>query len=702
MILFKSDFANFKECTKRVWLTKFSPDTSTSSIDPNLAECGHIVGKRAKEWAKQFIPATSVSTTFEFARKSGRNSVDHTLEHLDQGTPLLFESTFIHNEVYCRTDLLWNINGTQTVGEVKSSTSIKNKDDAVKKYGSDLAIQYYGMSSAILDEKLKLEQFQLILPDSENSTPGIEGLAFKRIDMLDVVQSMQEEVHNMAEELQSFLSQPYEPQINMGSYCKGCVFNRQCRNNKFDLLAFELPGFSGNYTKIPKLQKPEFPLEMQTPVKDIPKELLTIPIFNKVQDSEINLHYHYDIENAKKYLSRYQGPFGYIDFEYATSFPFMVNHNTFLGSRIPFQYVLYKRETTKSQLSLPSNYLNIDDSDPRRSFAESLIQDCIGLNTIFVYNKGAEGGVIKDLTTAFPDLAEELSRLLDIFCDLLDVVRENYYHPDMLGSFSLKSVLPTINVTYDNLAIKGGNQAQLQYLFARYSPDRLDYSIEETKKHLMEYCGLDTVGMVYLHDFLISGEGAKVPMPVDLRGVTKVNNDEKVKNEKSIEPANEQLISKPQIFGLVGVIIIVWLLWAPMIYHFFGTPQNSAELGDSFGVVNSLFSALGLAGIVLSIIMQQRELTLTRDEVKESAQAQKKSAMALEKQAILHILTSKIQALSIIIESINQQITQNDRWNDKAGSNKFDNKMQFQKRNQYMTELWKLKEKLELFEIESN
>ena len=154
MILFKSDFANFKECTKRVWLTKFSPYASTAAFDPYLAECGHIVGNRAKKWAKQFIPTELNNSTFEFVRNSGRNSVEHTLEHLGQGTPLLYESSFIHNEVYCRTDLLWNLNGTQIVGEVKSSTSIKNKDDAVKKYGLDLAVQYYGMSSAISDEKI--------------------------------------------------------------------------------------------------------------------------------------------------------------------------------------------------------------------------------------------------------------------------------------------------------------------------------------------------------------------------------------------------------------------------------------------------------------------------------------------------------------------------------------------------------------------
>lgn len=699
MILFKSDFANFKECTKRVWLTKFSPYASTAAFDPYLAECGHIVGNRAKKWAKQFIPTELNNSIFEFVRNSGRNSVEHTLEHLGQGTPLLYESSFIHNEVYCRTDLLWNLNGTQIVGEVKSSTSIKNKDDAVKKYGLDLAVQYYGMSSAISDEKIKLNGFQLIVPDGENSKPGIEGLTFKRIEMLDEVQSMQEEVHKMAEEIQAFLSEPYEPSTNKGSYCKGCVFDQQCRNGKFDLLAYELPGFNSNWRKIPKLQKSEYPLEMQTPVKDIPDELLTLPLFKRVQASEKSLVHQYDIDNAKEHLSKYDGPFGYIDFEFASSFPYIPKHGILIGSRIPFQYVLYRRESAESPLSSPSHYLNLEDADPRRSFAESLIKDCKGLKTIFIYSKGAEGGVIKDLITLYPDLAEELSKILDKFCDLLDVVRENYYHPDMLGSFSLKSVLPTINVTYDNLAIKGGNQAQLQYLFARYSPDRLDYSIEETKKHLEDYCGLDTLGMVYLHDFLISGEGAKVPMPIELRGVRKMNYDEQVKNEKSIEPANDnQLISKQKIFGLVGVIIIVWLLWSPIIYHFFGIPQNSAELGDSFGVVNSLFSALGLAGIVLSIVIQQQDLRLTRNEVKESAQAQKQSAMALEKQAKLHILTSKIQALSIIIESINQQITQNDRWNDKVGSNKFDNKIQFQKRNQYMTELWKLKEKLELFE----
>ena len=109
MILFKSDFANFQQCPKKVWLTKFLPDTVQVAFDPYLSECGQIVGNRAKEWAKQFISSELQNNTFEFFRGSNKNSIEHTLEHIQQCTPLLYESAFIHNEVYCRTDLLWNV-----------------------------------------------------------------------------------------------------------------------------------------------------------------------------------------------------------------------------------------------------------------------------------------------------------------------------------------------------------------------------------------------------------------------------------------------------------------------------------------------------------------------------------------------------------------------------------------------------------------
>jgi CRISPR/Cas system-associated exonuclease Cas4 (RecB family) len=697
MILYKSDFTNFQKCPKKVWLTKFSPDTVSMAFDPYLSECGQIIGNRAKEWAKQFISPDIQNNAFEFLRGSSKNSVDHTLEHIHEGTPLLYESAFSHNEVYCRTDLLWNIKGKQIVGEVKSSTSVKDQDDAQKKYGLDLAVQYYAMTSAISESQLEVDSFQLILPDADKSQPGINGLTFKRIEMLDVVKSLQSKVNSMAEEIQEFLSAPYDPEINMGKHCKGCQFDAHCRQGKHDLLAFQLPGFNGNWSKIPKLHSNEYPLEMQTPLKDIPDELLTLPLFKRVQSSERNLQHFLDLDKSKEVLSEYEGPFGYLDFEFASPFPYMPEHGMPVGSRIPFQYVLYRRESTNSSLEEPPNYyLNLEDADPRRTFAETLIKDSKGLQTIFVYSKAAEAGVLKELIKVYPDLEDELLRIINSFCDLLVVVRENYYHPDMMGSYSLKRVLPTIGVTYDNLTIQGGQQAQLSYLFARYSPERLGKSIEDTKKDLMEYCKVDTFGMVELHDFLLTGVGTRTAKPLALRGSKKLKLIKSNKSEESPKKQKkDQLISWPQLIGLSGVVILIWGSITPIIFHYFGTPNSSGEFGDSFGVVNSLFSSLGLVGIVLSIFLQQHDLRLARFDVATSLKAQEDSAKALTKQSELHILTTKIQALSVLIESLNENINQNDRWNKERRKIDFDNSKLFQKRGQAVRELWKLKQDLD-------
>lgn len=582
LILFKSDFANFKQCPKRVWLSKYSITESFDTINPFLAEFGNIVGNRAKDWAKQFVELEGDKSSHEFSRNSSKSAVEDTSKHIISGTQLLFESAFLHHEVYCRTDILWNKNGKQIVSEVKSSTSIKNKDDAVKKYGLDLAIQLYAMQSSIQVGIINLEGFHLVFPDKENSTVGFEGLNFKRIDLLDSVVDMQSQVSIMAEEIQSLLSEPYEPEIKMGKHCKhngGCPFIEECRQDKKELLAFELPGFNGNWRRIPELKKPLYPQEMQTPVKDIDEGLLTLPLFRRIKAAEISQTPSFDKTQAIKALENLAAPFGYIDFEFASSFPFIPAEGMQLGQRIPFQYVVYERDTLDSQFKEPKHFLNLHNLDPRRAFAESLIRDCKGLMTIFVYNKGAEGAVIQDLINAYPDISGKLNKIQNNLFDLLPVVRDVYYHPDMLGSYSLKSVLPTIGVSYEGLGIQGGNDAQLQYLFAMHNPEKLSVSLSETEDNLKQYCGLDTLGMVYLHDFLLSGN-------VTVMSDKKNTSDTKRMKDKSLglsmhsdtqrKPTEtpSRFITRWQMVGLIATIIFVWAIFSPIIYQLFGPPPE--------------------------------------------------------------------------------------------------------------------------------
>ena len=69
----------------------------------------------------------------------------------------------------------------------------------------------------------------------------------------------------------------------------------------------------------------------------------------------------------------------------------------------------------------------------------------------------------------------------------------------MRGSWSIKAVLPTIapELSYDNLAVSGGDDVQTVYLQAiraeTFEPER-----EVRRKNLLDYCERDTLAMVRL------------------------------------------------------------------------------------------------------------------------------------------------------------------------------------------------------------
>lgn len=71
------------------------------------------------------------------------------------------------------------------------------------------------------------------------------------------------------------------------------------------------------------------------------------------------------------------------------------------------------------------------------------------------------------------------------------------------------------------------------------------------------------------------------------------------------------------ILIVVPIVIGLWMLSWIFIDSVYPVDQRGT-FGDKFGFINSLFSGLALAGIVYSIILQQRELSLQRKELKET------------------------------------------------------------------------------------
>jgi hypothetical protein len=108
---------------------------------------------------------------------------------------------------------------------------------------------------------------------------------------------------------------------------------------------------------------------------------------------------------------------------------------------------------------------------------------------------------IGTLAEAVPELATELHELQGKLIDLLPVVRNNVYHPDFRGSFSIKHVLPALvpELSYNDLVIVNGLVASVQIARLLFVADRIPLDERErVRRDLLEYCKRDTWATVKL------------------------------------------------------------------------------------------------------------------------------------------------------------------------------------------------------------
>ena len=85
--------------------------------------------------------------------------------------------------------------------------------------------------------------------------------------------------------------------------------------------------------------------------------------------------------------------------------------------------------------------------------------------------------------------------------DLLPVVRNHLYHPDFLGSFSIKNVLPALvdDAGYDDLEVTEGGAASRELMRLLIDGDSMSTDERITlRDSLLAYCKRDTWAMVLL------------------------------------------------------------------------------------------------------------------------------------------------------------------------------------------------------------
>ena len=114
-----------------------------------------------------------------------------------------------------------------------------------------------------------------------------------------------------------------------------------------------------------------------------------------------------------------------------------------------------------------------------------------------------EGVILRMMENRIPYLAEEFVRIQARLFDLLPLTKKYYCHPEMRGSWSIKSVLPTVapELDYGDLEVQGGQAAQQKFL-ELITPGISENEMKQGRTALLQYCKRDTLAMVKLAQFL--------------------------------------------------------------------------------------------------------------------------------------------------------------------------------------------------------
>ena len=196
-------------------------------------------------------------------------------------------------------------------------------------------------------------------------------------------------------------------------------------------------------------------------------------------------------------LDTLRGPIVHLDFE-TVNFALPRFPGTHPWTQIPVQMSAHVEGPDQTK---HFEFLTEGNDDPRRAIIDAVIEACRGSGTVLAWYASFEDGRLKELAAAFPERASELEEVRSRLIDLLPIVRENVYHPEFGGSFSLKAVLPALvpGLNYEDLAIRNGGEAMA--VLARLMTEGEARPVEERRKvreDLLAYCERDTFAMVRL------------------------------------------------------------------------------------------------------------------------------------------------------------------------------------------------------------
>lgn len=483
--LSKSRLNAYRQCPKRLWLEVHKPAEKVESADVlGRFAVGHQVGEIAQ---RDYPDGLLIAPDNNLAQ-----AIVQTRELLPQGKPL-FEATFQHDGLLIRADLLLPLGAGWHMAEVKSTASAKDY------HFGDLATQVWAAQSEgvtislatvrHIDTSFELKRegdYRGLLMDSDAGPQVAELLPQVPTDVAQARHTLE----------------GAEPQLDMGDHCNDpfeCPFQAYCGSGL-------PPGPSYPVTLLPNADGKALARRLRAEGLDdlakVPADRIGSLSLRRIHAATVTGRPFWDPAGAAVAMKGWTWPRCFLDFEtIGAAVPMWVGCHPF--EQVPFQFSCHRM--TRDGSLTHTGFLDLSGANPGRACAEALLAAVGERGAIIAYNAGFERRCIRALAHKHPDLAAALLAVEKRVVDLLPVVRNHYYHRDMLGSFSIKAVLPTLvpDLSYETLeGVQDGTMAQGAYLEAisgTCAPERR----REIEAQLQKYCELDSYAMVRLAQALV-------------------------------------------------------------------------------------------------------------------------------------------------------------------------------------------------------
>ncbi len=483
--LSKSRFVDGWYCEKLLWWTVHEPgarELEPGIVERDLFDQGMLVEERARaEWPDGVL--------IEGSRRDPAR-VPRTREVVGVGTRAIFQACFEADGVFCAVDVLERNGDAWTLIEVKSGSSVKDY------HFPDVAVQVHVLRRS----GLNVTRMEVMHMNKEFRHPD-QGALMVRSDVTADVERLVPEVPKRIAEQMEVLKGPL-PERAVGSHCwfrgndKACAFEARCWPQD--------PDHIGNLYYVGPVKKLGLMAQGVHRMSDLPTDAKLSDTQRRQLRSQREKQLIVEPGLAEALRPAVEAErLGFLDFETVMrAIPSWDGLRPWGQTAAQFSYHERDRAGNVTHADFlaegPEDPSDPPD-DPRELLARKMLRATEQASRVVMYTS-FESTRIKELAERLPHLREPLEALRAKLWDLKKPIENHVYHPDFLGSFSLKDIVaPLTGLSYDDLVIVNGMVASVEIARLLFVSGRIPkHEREKTRADLLEYCKRDTYGTVVL------------------------------------------------------------------------------------------------------------------------------------------------------------------------------------------------------------